>query len=110
MPLLHKPHTLAIESASAIESGGNVLGIDRVASSTVLGQLTPMGARQLTESWGIEIERPHLLLIDLANADMVNEGDYLSYSGRRFFVRSKQIWDAESQTACAAFALEEMDG
>lgn len=109
MPLAYKPHVLGVYSASEIEASGNVLGTERIASTSVTGQLTPMSARQLTESWGIEIERPHLFLCDLADRGLVNEGDWLTHGDRKFFVRTKQIWDAEPSTACCAFALEEMD-
>ena len=110
--ILLKPHTLTRKVASPTVVAGNVaIGVDHdLTEQTVRGQLTPLTGQTLYESFGVEFNRPHLLLADVSELEYFTLNDRWTMGSREFRVAVEpQIWNAETATSCIAVGMEELD-
>lgn len=73
------------------------------------GQITPGGYSAVLERFGVELERPALLLCDLEAGAMMTEGGRVLHHERTYGVKAPpKLWDATSPTF-AEVLLEELD-
>jgi hypothetical protein len=107
MPLVYRPHSVSVLPSSGV-------GVDVVThtewggGSPLYGMVYPETPVAAYEATGLEITRPHVLMVDLADAGGISAGDRIAYGARRFEVRSVRIWDAEPTTAHAQVYMQEM--
>lgn len=109
MSLAYKPHTIqryaVSEGADVYTKNTPLVDMDY---TSVRGQLTPMPAGMKSRPEFLDLERPHLLLIDVSVE--MNQSDRIKFGSREFVVKFQpEIWNAESVTSCKACALEELD-
>lgn len=111
MALPIKPHTLRY--FPPVERLTD-LGVQRVPSwdgesFEVRGQVTPGAYALMVERFGIELEKPMLLLCDLEAGDLMTVGGTLVFDGRRYAIKAPpKRWQAIAPTF-AELAIEELD-
>lgn len=112
MSLLLKPHRMTVYAPDPVlVAGGTGVGISQVGGQTVFGQITPITSTAAYQDYGMELDRPHLLMVDESDAVHFKVwGRVVKVpGGRKFTVRATpMIWDAESTTSCAVVMLEEV--
>lgn len=113
MSLRLRPHTFTVTAASPNVTHGNVAtGTEHAtAGQDVRGQITPIESTVAYESFGVELQRPHLVMVNLEDADKFRVNYWITYGTREFRVASlPQRWDAETSTSYAMFVAEEIYG
>lgn len=111
MALPIKPHTLRYYPPRERLTD---LGVQRVPSWDgesfgFRGQLTPGAYSMVVERFGIELEKPMLLLCDLEHGDHMVVGGIVTHAERRYAVKAPpKRWQAIAPTF-AEVALEELD-
>lgn len=111
MALAYKPHSLRYYPPSKHQTD---LGVQRVPSwdgqsFEFRGQVTPGAYSLVVERFGIELEKPMLLLCDLEDGDLMRVGGVVVHADRRYGVKAPpKRWQAIAPTY-AEVVLEELD-
>lgn len=105
----YTPQTFTIYSALEVVMSGEVVDTERVSGVTVRGQITPERTSKAYENWGLDLKRPHLLMLKITDKDRLKAGDYVHYGPRRFYCHAVKLWEAVSGANGVEAMLEEMD-
>lgn len=111
--MIFKPHTFTRRSSTSQVGGDLVVGGKAYGVATsYTGQITPLAANAVYEAWGVNLNRPHLLLADLTDAQDWKVGDLITMGTRFFKVETPvKIWDSGGVVASAdhcEIVIEEM--
>ena len=100
------PHLATIRLETASPSGGVSYG----SATSILCQITPMTQGKAAQDYGIELNRPHLMIADSTLAGLMKVGALVSCGTRRFKVSSTgAVFDIGTSADHASCALEEIE-
>jgi hypothetical protein len=109
MALRRKPHALTVYPVDNTKTGPRVDAPSEDTAYTLHGQITPMSSEQVYQAFGIELKRPHLLLLDEADGRSLKVGWRIVFDSRTFNVSSPpMVWNAGLTTNCCQIALEQV--
>ncbi len=110
MALRFRPHTLTHQPSQPIAAGGDITGHEWPSGGTMKGQLTPLAPKAVYDKFGIEdVERPHVLLLNLEDAEHVRKDDRFEMQGRVFSVLADpKLWNAIPSTSYGEILLTEI--
>lgn len=102
----HRPMTEQVNPEMVV--GGKGYG----AATSYTGQITPEGPASVYNDWGVETQRPHLCLVDLADGQGWGVGDLIEMGSRAFKISTPvRIFDSGGVVVAAdhcAMILEEL--
>lgn len=109
MALQLRPHTFTIAPVTIEDSGEGSAGTPTFgAAVTLLGQITPLSQDAAFRITGVELSRPHRVMVNEADASYLTVGAKVTFGSRTFIVRTPpEIWNAESTTSYASAVIEE---
>lgn len=110
MALQLKPHSVTVvEADEQPDAFGTVSQTGYEGGVARRVQVTPMPSGVAFERFGLEAERPHLLLDDPDGEPLYRVGNRVLLGARVFQVaRPPMLWDAEPTTSCVEVALVEV--
>lgn len=94
MGLVFKPHTASVETATQKVAGGDVGGANFAAAVNVGCQITPGKASVAYDTFGIEVNRPYLLMADAEDAPKFTAGTKVTWSGKVLKVLAAETYGA----------------
>lgn len=104
--MIFKHHSLTIRQETRTGTGGVAYG----SATSFMGQVTPMGQGKTAQEYGIELDRPHLLIADSSLATLMKIGALVSYGSRRFKVKSTgAVYDIGTVADHASCVIEEIE-
>jgi hypothetical protein len=111
--MIFKPHAFTRRaSTEEVNAELVVAGVRYGAATAYTGQITPESPSRVFEDWGVELQRPHLLLVDLADGQSWEPGDLITYGSRNFKISAPvRIFDSGGIVASAdhcAMIMEEL--
>lgn len=112
MSLQRRPHTVTVKSFDQTVTAGTLaVAVPSYAAGTLVpGFLQPQSFGTVFDAAGNAISRPHVLLINTADAGSFDLNYRVTYSGRTFQVRCKpEIRSAGSGADYALVQLEELE-
>lgn len=112
MALALKPHTFTIQAlAEDTEPDGGVLPVTVQSETTGLrGQITPKTAEAGFRATGLELSRPHKLLMDSDPDGLLRVGNRVLYGTRIFRIAAPiRVHDAVGTADHVSVMLDELD-
>ena len=109
----YKPHTFTIAAATLDEGSTTTGQLDYGTGTTVQGQITPMSQTSAFEDYGLELNRPHMVMVPIAtSATLLQVNSKVVFGSREFIIKNPpQKWDAFANTAginCFVSIMEEI--
>lgn len=77
------------------------------AGVEVLGKIEPLAPGTAFEAFGVEVERPHRLMLDPDDGEGLAVNDRVTWGARAFRVRAVRVFDSFPDTAHVTALLDE---
>ncbi len=107
MALVFKPHTASVETAGMRITSNNPNGSTFAAPVNVACQITPGKAGIAYETFGIEVNRPYMLMADPEDAPKFTVGTKVTWNGKVMKVLATETFEALGIASHVSVLLQE---